>query len=199
MYNMARIFLLAGIMINFLSCSTVYTEKQTEELSQVVYATKDSLDYARIDLADSYSAEAIRMVKPPKNRIRIEAIYDKPQDSIKDNKEIKPKQRVVVIPERYKEDVVVVVSTEEYDELLKDKDTFEQIKKEHAVLIDAKTKVDEELNKQAEYKDQMIKDLNQLQKDVSEKKLALLKCRIIIFGLLAAIAMGIYLRIKGIL
>ena len=43
------------LSILFLVSCTVYTEKQSEALSQSVYATKDSIDYARIDLDDSYS------------------------------------------------------------------------------------------------------------------------------------------------
>ena len=96
MYNMARIFLLFVLLFCFSSCLTVYTEKQTEELSQVVYATKDSLDVARIDLADDYSTQATRIVKPPKGRITVEAVY-KQTSAIKISED---KQRVVMIPER---------------------------------------------------------------------------------------------------
>ena len=53
----------------FSSC-TIYTEKQSQALSRTIYATKDSLDEARIDLADKYSAEATRLVKPPKKKSR---------------------------------------------------------------------------------------------------------------------------------
>ena len=194
MNNMARIFLLFVVFL-FSSCMTVYTEKQTEELSQVVYATKDSLDVARIDLADDYSAQATRIVKPPKTRITVQAVY-KQTSAIKVSED---KQRVVMIPERYKNDTVIVVKSEEYQDLLKDKATYEQIKKDHSVLVEAKQKVDEELTKQAEYKDQMIKDLNQMQKTIVQNKLSLLKHKCIIAALGFVIAAGIYLRFKGIL
>lgn len=189
MNNIARIFLLFMFLFCFPSCMTVYTEKQTEELSRVVYATKDSLDVARIDLADDYSIQATRIVKPPKTRIIIQAVYKASED----------KQRIVMIPERYKNDAVIVVKSEEYQELLKDKSTFEQIKKDHNTLLVAKQQVDEELTKQAEYKDQMVKDLNEMQKTIVQNKLSLLKHKCIIAALGFIIAAGIYLRFKGIL
>lgn len=188
------------ILLYGTSCSTVYTEKQTEALSRVVYATKDSLDAARIDLADSYSTEATRIVKPPKDRIEIATIYEKTSAVIKPGTiNSDSKQRVVVIPSKYKNDLVIVVSSAEYDKLLNDKEAFEQFKIDHEMLAKAKGEVDEELTKQAEYRDQMIKDLNSMQKVIAEKNLALLKARGMIAGLVLAIVAGIYLRMKGIL
>jgi len=117
-----------------LSSCTVYTEKQSEALSKVVYASRDSMEAARIDLADKYVTETTRLVRPPKNRIKIESIYQKSvQQHIEtigsgSNREPIPvnKQRMVIIPEKYRADTVVVVSTEEYQRLLKDKETFAQ-------------------------------------------------------------------------
>lgn len=185
-----RIFLLLALVCS-VSCSTIYTEKQTEQLSQVVYATKDSLNLARIDLADEYSTEATRIVKPPKNRISIEAVYNKT------NQKTKQEQRVVIIPEKYKNDLVIVVSTEEYNNLLKDKTTAERIKEDFSLLKLAKSEVDKELIKQMEYKDEMIKELNYLQKQITEKNLSLLKHKITIVGLVAVLLGAIFLRIKG--
>ena len=108
-------------------------------------------------------------------------------------------QRVVVIPSKYKSDIVVVVSSAEYEELLKDKEAFDAFKIDHEVLVKAKQEVDEELIKQAEHRDQMIKDLNSMQRNLVELKLSLLKHRLVILGLTVAIAAGIYLRMKGIL
>jgi len=196
-----------AIMVLLITSScTVYTEKQSEALSKVVYASKDSLEVARIDLTDKYITEATRIVKPPKNRIPIEAVYKKIDihistvssgskfDSVPVNK-----QRMIVIPERYRHDTVVVVNTEEYQQLLKDKETFAQIQRDTIGLIDAKKQVDEELIRQAENRDKMINDLNIMQKKLVEKDLALLQRNLIIVGLLIAIGGATYLRIKGIL
>lgn len=195
-------FIIFFLIFIFSGC-TVYTEKQSEALSRVVYATKDSLEMARIDLADKYAAETTRIVKPPKSRIDIQPIYKKNIDTITTSNKSTPtvinKQRVVIVPEKYKNDTLVVVSSEEYQQLLKDKETFAQIEKDNAQLIETRNVVDEELIRQMEYNDKMVRDLNAMQRKLVEKDLAILQRNIIIISLLISIAAGIYLRIKGIL
>lgn len=191
------------LVLLLLTSCTIYTEKQSEALSRTVYATKDSLDAARIDLADKYSTESTRLVKPPKHRIDVQAVYKKNIDNITSDSKVKPtivnKQRVVVVPEKYKNDTLVVVSSEEYQLLLKDKETYAQIEKDNAQLLETKKSVDEELIKQSEYNDKMIRDLNAMQRKLVEKDLAILQRNIIIVSLIAAIGAGVYLRMKGIL
>jgi hypothetical protein len=199
---MKKLFLFCFILL-FLNSCTVYTEKQSEALSRSVYATKDSMDAARIDLADRYINEATRIVKPPKKRIDVQPVYKKNIDTISSQSKVKPtiinKQRVVIIPEKYKNDTVVVVSSEEYQQLLKDKETYQQIEKDMQNLSETKQVVDEELIRQLEYNDKMIKDLNIMQKKLVEKDLAILQRNIIIIVLLTSIVGATYLRIKGIL
>jgi hypothetical protein len=184
------------------SC-TIYTEKQSEALSRAVYATKDSLESARVDLADKYSTESTRIVKPPKQRIEIQPIYKKHIDNITSSSKVKPtivnKQRVIIVPEKYKNDTLVVVSSEEYQQLLKDKQTYAQIEKDNINLIETKKVVDEELIRQQEYNNKIIADLNIMQKKLVEKELAILRRNVIIACLIGAIGAGIYLRIKGVL
>jgi hypothetical protein len=195
-------FIIFFLIFIFSGC-TIYTEKQSEALSRVVYATKDSLESARIDLADKYSTESTRLVKPPKNRIDVRAVYKKNIDNVTSSNKVTPtiinKQRVIVVPEKYKNDTLVVVSSEEYQQLLKDKETFAQIEKDNAQLIETKNVVDQELVRQMEYNDKMVRDLNLMQRKLVEKDLAILQRNIIIVALLVSIAVGIYLRIKGIL
>ena len=198
MSTIGKVVLFFVVLMSNTSCNTIYTEKQTEALSRVVYATKDSLDAARIDLADNYSTEAIKIVKPPKQRIEIKTIYEK-TSAVVTSTSSGTKQRVIVIPSKYKNDTVIVVSSTEYETLLKDKEVFEQFKLDQEVLIKAKAEVDMELLKQSEYRDQMVKDLNNMQKIIAEKNLSLLKCKTLILGLTIAIIGGIYLRMKGIL
>ncbi len=199
-----KLYALLVVLISFvLIACTVYTEKQSEALSRTVYATKDSLDQARIDLADKYSTETTRLVKPPKKRISIPPVYKKTISTIgsqsKSSKVIVNKQRVLIVPEKYKNDTVVVVSSEEYEQLLKDKEVYEQMQKDYHNLSETKNFVDEELIRQMEYNDKMIKDLNIMQKKLVEKDLAILQRNIIIVVLCASIAGGVYLRMKGIL
>lgn len=199
---MKKIFLLSFIFL-FLNSCTVYTEKQSEALSKAVYATKDSLDNARLDLAGKYSEESVRIVKPPKKRIDVQPVYKKTIDVISSQSKVSPtiinKQRVLIIPEKYKTDTVVVVSSEEYQQLLKDKETYAQIEKDNKNLVEIKLLVDEELIRQKEYTDKMIKDLNIMQKKLVEKDLAILQRNVVIVFLLGIIVGATYLRIKGIL
>jgi len=199
---MKKLFLFCSILLLLNSC-TVYTEKQSEALSRSVYATKDSLDNARLDLADSYANESTRIVKPPKQRIDIKPVYKKNIDNISSQSKVKPtiinKQRVLIIPEKYKNDTVVVVSSEEYQQLLKDKETYEQIEKDIANITETKIAVDQELIRQMEYNDKMIRDLNIMQKKLIEKDLAILQRNIAIIFLLVIMGGATYLRIKGIL
>jgi hypothetical protein len=191
------------ILCVFVCSCTVYTEKQSEALSRSVYATKDSLDNARLDLADTYANESTRIVRPPKQRIDINPVYKKNIDNISSQSKVKPtilnKQRVLIIPEKYKNDTVIVVSSEEYQQLLKDKETYEQIEKDNLSLVETKKLVDEELIRQLEYNDKMVRDLNIMQKKLVEKDLAILQRNILIIVLLASIGGATYLRIKGIL
>jgi hypothetical protein len=190
----------------FLNSCTVYTEKQSEALSRSVYASKDSFDAARFDLADTYLTESTRIVKPPKKRIEVKSVYhNKPNiDVISSNP--KPtnqvtsnKQRVLIVPEKYKNDTVVVVNSVEYEQLLKDKEILRQLQTDLDNLILLKIEVDEELTKQEEYKNKMVRDLNTMQRKLVEKDLAILQRNILIIGLLLTIGAGIYLRMKGIL
>jgi hypothetical protein len=201
MSTIGKAILICILMLYVTSCNTVYTEKQTEALSRVVYATKDSLDAARIDLADQYAIEATRIVKPPKQRISVQTVYKKEQSAVVDA--AKPtamnNKRVIIIPEKYKQDLVVVVKSEDYQKLLLDKETLEQIEKENKDLIEAKKFVDEELIKQNEFRDQMVKDINALQKEIAEKNLAILHRNIIISGMVVVVGIGVFLKIKGIL
>jgi hypothetical protein len=197
---MKKLFLSCFILL-FLNSCTVYTEKQSEALSRSVYATKDSLDNARLDLADTYANESTRIVRPPKQRIEIKSVYKKNVDN--SSNIVKPtiinKQRVLIVPEKYKNDIVVVVSSQEYQQLLKDKETYEQIERDNYSLVETKKLIDQELIRQMEYNDKMIRDLNIMQKKLIEKDLAILHRNIIIIVLLASIGGATYLRIKGIL
>jgi hypothetical protein len=201
---MGTIFKIAFIvcLLLFGPACTVYTEKQSEALSKVVYASKDSMEAARIDLADRYITETTRIVRPPKTRIKIEPVY-KHINTVSSGSKHEPiiinKQRMVIIPDKYRADTVVVVSTEEYQQLLQDKETFAQIQQDNVGLSEAKQLVDDELIRQMNNRDKMITDLNIMQKKLVEKDLAILRRNILIVLLISTIGGATYLRIKGIL
>ncbi len=201
MHDIIKVFLVLSLVLFTTSC-TVYTEKQSEALSSSIYAAKDSMDVARIDLADKYVAESTRLVKPPKKRIDIQSVYKKSVDissNGKLNQASVVKQRVVVIPEKYRTDAVIVVSSAEYQKLLEDKETYEQIKKDNLSLVEVKAAVDSELIRQTDNRDKMVNDLNIMQKKLIEKDLAILRRNIFIVALIGTIGAGAYLRLKGIL
>jgi hypothetical protein len=189
---MKKILLLSTLLIT--GC-TYYTEKQSEALSQNVYATNDSLNKARVDLAYYYSDQTTRLVKVPKKRIPIQSVYQA-GDVVKGAK-AGPSTRVVIVPDQYKGDKVVVVGSIEYQELLKTKAIAEQLKKDNENIVKAKAETDKELAKQAEYTNKMIKDLNHLQSEVYKKDLAILWRNIIIVTLLGSIGIYIYLKMNG--
>ena len=184
------------LLLSNLSCS-VYTEKQSEALSRVVYASKDSIDAARIDLADQYIVEATRIVRPPKERISIEAVYKTP--TIVKPTIVVSKQKVVIIPEKYKNDEIIVVNSKEYQTLLEDKSIYNQIKLDNEEITEAKKSVDRELIRQLEYKDKIIKDMNVMQRKLVEKDLIILHRNIMIVCLFAVFGAGVYFKVKGIL
>ena len=199
---MNKIFVIVICLLS-VSC-TIYTERQSQALSRAVYATRDSFDSARLDLADAFSAEAARIVKPPKNKISVKSINKVEDVAVKvgeDGNTIIEKTNVrrVIVPERYKNDIVVVVNSKEYNELLKNKEIYKQLETENQTLLKFKTEVDEELTKQEKYNSKLIQDLNIMQKKLVEKDLAILKRNIIIVCLVGVMGAGVYLRMKGIL
>lgn len=212
MRHLVKFVFLVGFSVFLFSGCTVYTEKQSESLSQSVYAAKDSIDCGRFDLADEYATQSTRIVRPPKNRIEILPVY-KTNKSAGDNKHtVEPKtpkptsatdtksvSRTVVIPPRFGNDPVVVVGTEEYDQLLQDNRIAVQLRADFDNLKNLKVNLDAELQKQYEMRDKMVQDLINLQKKLVEKELAILRRNIVIVTLLSCMGIGVYLRIKGIL
>lgn len=195
---LSKIILFCILLFGPTSC-TVYTEKQTEAVSQVVYATKDSIDKARFDLADSYSTEATRLIRPPKNRIQIEYMAERPKELSPQTKNNLPKTPVIIVPERLRGLKVIVVNSEEYSALIQDKEALEQLKADHVNLTQAKRVVDQELIDQAVNKDKIIKELNLLKLTISNKNLTIMKLSITCVVLGTGLVAGVVLRLKGIL
>ena len=129
---MKRILILTGFVALLASC-TYYTEKQSEALSQNVYATSDSLIKKRVDLAYYYSNETTKLVKIPKHRVPIQSVYE--AGKVVKNSPKKEKTAVVLVPDQYKDQRVVVVGSADYQDLLKNKAINEQLKKDNANLI----------------------------------------------------------------
>ena len=183
---MKKILLLATLVI---AGCTFYTEKQSEAVSQNVYATNDSLGKARVDLAYFYSNETTKFIKPPKNPVKINAIYeagDVAKNSVK--------TRVVIVPDQYRNDKVVVVGSTEYQNLLKDREIKKQLEDDNKNMFKQLSVNEKELTKQKEMQDKMVKDLNHLQAEIYKKDRGIWVRNFIILGLSTLIGGYIYLR-----
>jgi len=175
--------LVFSLLFIFSGC-TVYTEKQSEAVSQNVYASNDSIAKERIDLAQFYSNETTKFIKPPKHRIIINQIS-------------KNKQRVVIVPSQYSNDKVVVVGSNEYQDLLKDRSIKKQLEQD-ALVKDKQIKSDNaELLKQKQMSDKMVKDLNSLQQEVLKLRLSGLWKDVVIVALLVLIGGFIYIKVSS--
>jgi hypothetical protein len=190
---MKKITLLA-LSLCFLSSCTVYTEKQSEALSQNVYATNDSVNKGRIDLAYYYSDQTTRLVKIPKKRIEIQSVYEAGQ-VVKGTKNA-DKTRVVLVPDQYKNEKVVVVGSSDYQDLLKVRAVADQLKKDNVNIVKDKAIVDTELAKQAAMKDKIINDINKLQKEHISDQFTIFRDNVIIVVLLIVIAGLLYLLFR---
>jgi len=189
---MKKLFILATLLL--VSC-TVYTEKQSEALSQNVYATNDSVNKGRVDLAYYYSDQTTRLVKIPKHRINIQSVYEA-GDVVKDSKQGE-KTQVVLVPKQYQNSKVIVVESSEYDNLLKDRETKDQLAKDNINMKNDKINTDKEIARQKDMNDKMVNDLNNYKTLVVKKDLAILWRNCVIVGLMALIALYFYLKANG--
>jgi hypothetical protein len=181
---LATILLVAGC--------TYYTEKQSENVSQTVYATSDSLGKGRVDLAYFYSNETTKFIKPPKHPIKISAIYEA-VTVVKDSKTAE-KTRVVIVPPQYKNDKVIIIGSTEYQQLLKDSADRNQFAEDNKNMSNQIVADNKELTHQKEMTDKMVKDLNHLQAEIYKKDLAILWRNIIIAVILVLIGGYFYLK-----
>jgi len=177
-------------LLFFIGCAPKYIEKQSEPLKQAVYGVNDSLDKGRIDLAWYYSNETTRLVTPPEKRIEVKGVYQTlpVTNSPAGN-------RIVILPESLRGDKVVVTNSDEYKELLKNKDIAKQLK----IELDEKTKFTDTVIKQQKLNDKIQSDLllsyNNAQVEISKKNTSIWIRNFIILGLLVLIGGYIGLRI----
>jgi hypothetical protein len=192
----------------FLVSCTVYTTKQSEILSQSIYHANDSFDKGRFDLTDKSLDEAVRIVRPPEKRTPVEEIVNKTIPSItpslnviasNSGKNKQTGQRIIIVPEKFKGTTVVVVNSEEYSQLLKDKEIFLQLQNDYKNLKELQDKVDKQIIAEQKNAEKLVNDNNLMQKKLVEKDYAILKRNIISVVLILMIVGGIYLRMKGIL
>ena len=173
------------LFLLIVSCTprTIY-EKPSIELARTAYAVHDSFDNARLDLAEQYSEQLLSFIIPPEQKILIKPI-------IVDNK------RIAIIPDKYKEDNVVVVGTAEWDKILQTKTIANQLVEDNSNLSTQLEKIGSELRNQQEIRDALVARNNELEIQISEKNHTILRKNLYLISLLGIIAIGVYLRLKS--
>jgi hypothetical protein len=189
---MRKAFLLALLLT---SCAVDTPPKYSEEVSQVVYATYDSIENARIELAKEYSDQTVRLITPPKQRIPIKPIIvscppTKPGERSTD-------RRVVIVPPEYGKDEVVVVGSKEYQELMDKVVLASQLQIDLNNLKRAKGEVDLALIKEQARVEKLEEDFNKAQVKLKENQTSLLKRDLIIASMGLLIGVYVYLKMKG--
>jgi plasmid maintenance system antidote protein VapI len=187
---MKKNILLVTALSLFCSCtSTKYIEKQSEPLKQAVYGVNDSLKEARIDLAWFYSNETTKLVGPPLKRISIKPLYETTTTTNSVG------ARILVVPEELKNTKVIVIGSDEYKELLKNKEIAQQVTEELAIQKKVVLDIDKQrqINEQNQLK--LIDDYNKAQLTIQKKDAAIWYRNFVILGLLVLIVGYIGLRV----
>ena len=192
---MKKLLLVCGCLL-LTGCLPVFLEKQSEPLKQAVYGVNDSLTEARIDLAWFYSNQTTKLVEPPKNRINIKPLIKNEVVSTGNNKvTLSDGTRVLVLPEQYSNDEVIVVNSKAYNEILKNKHIIEQLtkeKKEQGLFIDT---VNEQIKKNNEVNNKLLKSYNEAQVLIAKKDATIWHRNAIIAILLLLIGGYVALRV----
>lgn len=157
------------LLFSFLlfGCETA-TQKVNRDISTGVYATRDSINVGRFDLAKKYTNELTRLVPPPKNPIKINPFTPDPKKKSKNPPSDKipsipggafrpdPLNPFLVLPPGFDNWQVIIEGSDEYQKLLGEnrdlraneetnKKDFEKFTKETTEAIQAR---DAELSKQ---------------------------------------------------
>lgn len=112
-----KILILALSSLILSACNPQFVEKTSEVLSEDVYGVGDSLAKGRVDLAEKYIQNVQTLVPAPKKRITIKPF-------------ISNGVQYVVIGDSFKNKQVVIVGSDQFQNLLKDKSLAEQYKKD---------------------------------------------------------------------
>lgn len=145
-----KLFLIVVLLSVTLSgcMSTKYVERQSEELSQAVWAANESIEKGRVDLVDNYLNKSIEIVKQPKVFIPITEI-------------ISNNVKYVIVPSKYEKRKVVTVGSSEYLELIKDSKIGKIIEQDNKTLREYSKRVEEELKNQKKIHDELLKKYNE--------------------------------------
>lgn len=182
-----------GVWVSLLllvGCSSNrYIEKQSEPLKQAVYGVNDSLKEARIDLALFYSNETTKLISPPLKRIQIKPLFETPTSTDLTGK------KILIVPEELRNTKTVIIGSEDYKNLLNDKEVVKQLNEELAIQKKVTIDVDKQrlVNEQNQLK--LIEDYNKAQNTILKKDAAIWRRNFAILSLLILIGGYIGLRV----
>ncbi len=154
------IIILLCLSTFFTSCSTVQ-KRQNELIRQGVYATQESINKGRIDLADKYVNQLTKIVPPPAKKIPVQTFQVKRpvHGNVKTGENVKiyaegqyfkefdtklDSEPFVVLPERLKDKPVIVENSPEFVKLVdENKDLKKQLEKERATIASFESKIED--------------------------------------------------------
>ena len=187
----------------FTGCTPSFIEKYSEPLKQSVYGVNDSLKEARIDLAWFYSNQTTQLVGPPKNRIKINPIFKRenvvnlkePVNTVTKNVNLTDGTRVLLLPEQYSKDEAIVVNSQAYNELLKDKKIIELLSNESKEKEKFIKTIQDQIEKDKQVISELLKSYNDAKITIAKKDATIWHRNAFIAFLLLLIGVYIALRV----
>lgn len=122
-------------------------KKQMTAISRGVYATKDSIEKGRFDLAKKYNDELVRIVPPPKKAVKVNA-FEVPNKKGKVgtlnstgifSKEelLNRSDRFIVLPEGFENKPIIIDKSVEYNKLLEENASLRKSELENAKTVES--------------------------------------------------------------
>jgi CHAT domain-containing protein len=144
-----RVFtLLIGSFLLLTNCAEPVAKQEQRAVSRGVYATKDSIDVSRYDLAKSYINETTRVVPPPdaKDRVKIPS-FTTPGTKATKGQPGTESQRYVVLPPNEQNTHVIVMNSPEYNQLLTNYSSLQESERTAWETVDKVRKADDKVIK----------------------------------------------------
>ena len=132
--------------------------------------------------AEKYSEQAVRLVAPPKTRLKITAIGNN-----------------IIIPKSLKDKSIITVDSVEWNKMLENTIIKQQLESEQKNLTTHIELVDIKLREEKLLTESLIKKTAQYEKDIIEKRGTIFKLYTALTTLVVLIVAGIWARMKGIL
>lgn len=149
------------ISFSFSGCLTSSNEKlnkkKKEAVSQGVYATNDAINYKRYDLASKYSNETVKIVEPPKNRVKIYPISIRKVDP---ETGLEIRENVSILPDDTS--TVVKLNSKEYQKLI---ETLKGYEIGHNEWVKYSIKIEDIRKLEAKEKERLVQKVEELKKE----------------------------------